>query len=150
MSLKNVLRTYSLLRSLTDDESALLETLRGLSESDREQLVESLSPSGAGKKKAGKKSGSKSLRASGMAKAIGDNLRQKRSAALPNDPADPDYDPSQQCQKEFDGGFICNEPADANVHHLRGATGYHEFVGGQAKTMAASTSNDATPAPSGE
>ena len=28
MNIRNVLRTYSLLRQLTDDESALLETLR--------------------------------------------------------------------------------------------------------------------------
>lgn len=52
MNFKQVLKAYAILRNLTDDESALLETLRGLSESDREQLVESLSPGGAGKKKA--------------------------------------------------------------------------------------------------
>lgn len=80
MNLRNVLRTYALLRSLTDDESALLETLRGLSESDREQLVESLSPSGTGKKKAGKKSSSKSPRASGMAAVIKRNLESQQRA----------------------------------------------------------------------
>lgn len=42
-----------------------------------------------------------------------------------------DDDPNEHCQKEFTGGFICNEPADANVHHLRGATGYHEFDAGK-------------------
>src|SRR5690349_19678619 len=43
----------------------------------------------------------KSSRGSGMAKAIGDSLRQKRSVASPNNPVDPDYyDPSQQCQRE--------------------------------------------------
>jgi hypothetical protein len=44
MNLRTVLRTYALLRQLTDDESALLETLRGMSEGERELLVESLSP----------------------------------------------------------------------------------------------------------
>src|SRR6476469_1447218 len=80
MNLRNVLRTYALLRSLTDDESALLETLRQLSESERELLVESLSPSKSTTKKAAKKSSSKSPRASGMARAIGDNLRQRRQS----------------------------------------------------------------------
>lgn len=40
---------------------------------------------------------------------------------------DSDSDPNAHCQKAFPGGFICDEPADANVHHLRGGTGYHEF-----------------------
>jgi hypothetical protein len=83
MNLRNVLRTYALLRSLTDDESALLETLRGLSESDREQLVESLSPSGGRKKKAAKKSSSKSPRASGMAAALNRSLSQQRAVTEP-------------------------------------------------------------------
>lgn len=157
MNLKNVLRTYGLLRSLTDNESALLETLRGLSESDREQLVESLSPSGGGKKKAAKKpvttreydyclrcgttkrdsshkdqaspdyhefksSKPKSRRAASLAEQIKSTGKVKSS--------DDSDDLNAHCQKEFDGGFVCDEPADANVHHLRGATGYHEFVVG--------------------
>jgi hypothetical protein len=39
-----------------------------------------------------------------------------------------DDDPNEHCRREFDGGFTCNEAADANVHHLRDATGYHPFV----------------------
>lgn len=50
MNIRNVLRTYSLLRQLGDDETALLETLRDLSEGERDQLVESLSPVKAVKK----------------------------------------------------------------------------------------------------
>jgi len=50
MNLKNVLRTYALLRNLTNDESALLETLRGLSESERELMVQELSPGKVAKK----------------------------------------------------------------------------------------------------
>lgn len=42
MNLRNVLRAYSHLRQLTDDESALLETLRAMNDSERELLVESL------------------------------------------------------------------------------------------------------------
>lgn len=57
MNIRNVLRAYTLQRQLTDDETALLNTLRSLSDPERELLVESLSPS---QKKAGKKSVSKS------------------------------------------------------------------------------------------
>lgn len=52
MNIRTVLRTYSLLRQLTDDETALLETLRSLTDSDREQLVESLAPAKTTKKAA--------------------------------------------------------------------------------------------------
>jgi hypothetical protein len=44
-----------LLRSLTDDESALLETLRAMNDSERELLVESLSPNKPTTKKPAKK-----------------------------------------------------------------------------------------------
>lgn len=40
---------------------------------------------------------------------------------------DSDSDPNAHCQKAFPGGFVCDEAADANVHRLRGVTGYHEF-----------------------
>lgn len=54
MNLKTVLRTYGLLRQLTDDESALLATLRGMNDGERELLVESLQPEKvAAKKKLG-------------------------------------------------------------------------------------------------
>lgn len=52
MNLRNVLRTYVLLRQLTSDESALLETLRGMNDTERELLVESLAPEKAVKKTA--------------------------------------------------------------------------------------------------
>lgn len=44
MNFKLVLKTYSQLRQLSDDEAALLATLRAMSDSERELLVESLSP----------------------------------------------------------------------------------------------------------
>lgn len=70
MNFKQVLKAYTVLRSLTDDETALLDTLRGLSEGEREQLVESLAPVKTAAKKAGKKSASKSPRASSLAQQI--------------------------------------------------------------------------------
>lgn len=44
MNVRNVLKVYGLLRQLTDDESALLETLRAFTDSEREQFVEALAP----------------------------------------------------------------------------------------------------------
>lgn len=73
MNIRNILKAYSLLRSLTDDESALLATLRSLNDTERELLVESLSPSVKSTKKAGKKAGkgaSKSARASSLQQQI--------------------------------------------------------------------------------
>ncbi len=67
MNIRNVLRTYSLLRQLTDDETALLNTLRGLTDSDREQLVESLQPA---KGKKAVKRPAKSRRASSLQQQI--------------------------------------------------------------------------------
>jgi len=129
MNLKNVLRTYGLLRNLTNDESALLETLRGLSESDREQLVESLSPGKVAGKRTTKKPSSKSPRASAMAAVIKDSL--KRGQEAKDKSSERSDDPNEHCQKQLNDSTICDEPADANVHHLRGATGYHEFVAGK-------------------
>lgn len=127
MNIRNVLRTYSLLRQLTDDESALLETLRGATEAERELLVETLAPQKSTTKRAGKKSASKSASKSSRAQSLSGVIQ--RTAKVKTD--DDANDPNAHCQKEFAGGFVCNEPADANVHHLRGATGYHEFDAGK-------------------
>lgn len=141
MNIRNVLRTYSLLRQLTDDESALLETLRNATEAEREMLVETLAPQKLTAKRAGKKlaskGASKSSRASGMAAALTRSLEQQRQVTKTANDAD-DTDPNAHCRKEFAGGLICDEPADANVHHLRGATGYHEFDVGKSSASAAS------------
>src|ERR1041385_8340796 len=56
MNLRNVLKTYSLLRSLTDDETALVETFRTMTDGERELLVQSLAPAKPAGKKAAKKS----------------------------------------------------------------------------------------------
>jgi hypothetical protein len=55
LNLRNVLKTYALLRSLTDSESALLDTLRAMNDAERGLLVESLTPAKAATKKATKK-----------------------------------------------------------------------------------------------
>lgn len=68
MNIRNVLKTYANLRQLTNDETALLNTLRALNDSERELVVQSLQPERA-TKKASKKP-SKSKRASLLASAI--------------------------------------------------------------------------------
>jgi hypothetical protein len=79
MNIRNVLRVYAQLRQFSDDETALLETLRGLSESDREQMVESLAPvKGAVKRR----KRAKSVRASGMEAQLSGNLQARRQEAL--------------------------------------------------------------------
>jgi hypothetical protein len=82
LNLRNVLRTYSLLRQLSDDESALLETLRAMNDAERELLVQSLQPEKVTTKKAGKKP-SKSQRASGMAAAIRKSLESQKRVTEP-------------------------------------------------------------------
>lgn len=44
MSYRDVLKIFKLERELTDDETALLNTLRGMSESEREMLAETVGP----------------------------------------------------------------------------------------------------------
>jgi hypothetical protein len=94
MNIRNVLRTYGLLRQLSDDETALLETLRGLNESEREQLVESLAPVKAAKKP--RKPRGKSARASSMAETLNSNLQQRRREAT-NDVTGEDQSSSPLC-----------------------------------------------------
>jgi len=68
MNLRNVLRTYGLLRQLSDDETALLTTLRSMSDSERELLVESLQPQKVVKKRRARSG--KSQRAASLAEQI--------------------------------------------------------------------------------
>ena len=69
MNLRNVLRVYGLLRQFNDDETALLQTLNSLSENERDQLVETLSPVQVKKPKK-KSSGAKSQRAQSLAEKL--------------------------------------------------------------------------------
>lgn len=84
MNLRNVLRTYALLRQLTDDESALLATLRGMNESERESLVLAMQPEKpAIKKRKPRTGGGKSQRASNMAATLGKSLEAQRQVEKP-------------------------------------------------------------------
>jgi hypothetical protein len=145
MNLRNVLRAYSLLRQLSDDESALLATLRGMNEGERELLVESLQPETARKKPTAptRKGGcaacdytkpspihhkttmtgyhayqpAKSRRASSMAATLGKNLEAQRLATT-ND--DDDSAPAPICD-------TCGNLADYE-DHSKPSPSYHPFT----------------------
>lgn len=129
MNIRNVLRTYSLLRQLTDDESALLETLRNATDAEREMLVETLAPQKSTTKRAGKKpaskSASKSSRASGMAAAINRSLSQGRQADIVEG----------GCVAKIEGRLgktVCSEPASSLIHDPNGGyKSYHKFDAGK-------------------
>jgi hypothetical protein len=157
MNIRKIVTFNALRRQFTSEEMTLADTLYNATESEKEMIVESMQPAQKAAPKPddkkcrhelpdGSRCGkspkhlihsensdhalahkfilrSKSKRASSLAEQIKSTGKAK---------ADDNFDdPNAHCQKEFDGGFTCNEPADANVHHLRGVTGYHEFVAGK-------------------
>jgi hypothetical protein len=118
VNIRTVLRTYSLLRQLTDDETALLETLRSLTDSDREQLVESLAPVKVAVKKRVRKAQVRSQRAESLASAIQGAAKPAVSSA--NGPL---------CA-------ICGHPADYE-DHAQPSPHYHEFEAAGVKASVA-------------
>lgn len=112
MNIKSVLRTYSLLRQLTDDETALLETLRAMNDSEREALVETLSPQPARKSSTKKSASKKSSRASSLEQQI-----QKRGRLAISDTWENGDESCEHCQW----------PPDHNIHHLETTEAYHPF-----------------------
>lgn len=117
MDLKLILKTFSNLRRMTSDEVAFLETLRAMNESEREALVETLSPQPVRKSSAKKSASKKSPRASSLEQQI-----QKRGRREPT--ADETLD-------DLTGGFepctVCEAAPDANIHHLQTIADYHPF-----------------------
>jgi hypothetical protein len=146
MNLRNVLKTYSLLRSLTDDESALLETLRAMNDSERELLVKSLAPAKATTKKPAKKPAT--TREYDHCLRCGTTKRDSSH----KDQASPDYHEFQSSQGKsaravklaeqikgagklktvcafvYADGSACNQSGDNPIHEANGGyAGYHEF-----------------------
>lgn len=143
MNLRNVLKTYSLLRSLTDDESALVETFRTMADADRELLVQSLAPA----KPAGKKPAKKPA----ITRVYDHCLRcgtTKRDSSH-KDESSPDYHQFQSSQgksvraaslaEQIKGTgkpsrpvqslcMTCDYDSDHNIHHLESVDGYHPFT----------------------
>ena len=121
MNIRNVLKVYGLLRQFSDDEAALLQTLRSLTEAEQQQMMEALGPQV--KRKVAKKVVSKSPRANSL-------QRQIQTRALDGGVS------KMRCVYHADGGsdpVACGQYADANIHHLLTDESYHEFIGAQAQ-----------------
>lgn len=119
MNFRAVLKVYNGLRQLTDDESALLNTLRAMNDTERELLVESLQPQKAAGKKAAKarKSASKSPRATSLSSVIQRTPKTK----------DDDDSSSQQCSYQM-GDETCDATISDPIHDESfGYAGYHPF-----------------------
>lgn len=151
-NLKLVLRTYSALRQMSPDDIALLETLRGLNDGDRELMVETLQGKATAKKAGKKSSTSKSSQSSSRsprASGIHAQLKERRQSATRDvigESGEPDIFDAvaerrlQGCAWESSDG-PCFRSVDDNVHHKQGDPDYHEFVEGKSTTPP-------TPAPS--
>ena len=95
-----------MMRAFDSDDTALLNTLRGATESELESLAEAIGPVKRAAKK-GTRKASKSPRAASLAGAIASNVRP--ISELP-----------QHCSQ-------CTQFTDANVHHMQTDPNYHEF-----------------------
>jgi hypothetical protein len=140
VNFKLVLKAYSTLRQLSDDESALLATLRDMNDSEREALVVAMQPERTtGKKKAAKKTGGKSPRASAMAATLGKNLAQQRAATT-------ETEDGLRCSHPIGDGVPCDAGEHSPIHDKGlGYLNYHPFVSSSTARPAAgksSTSDD--------
>lgn len=118
MNIRQVLKAFTALRQLTDDESALLETLRGATEAEREMIAETLLPQKTTAKRASKKS-SKSALKSAHGQSISNAIQRTAKSRV----GDSDNgDASGQCSD-------CGMTADMPIHDPDGGyLNYHPFV----------------------
>lgn len=144
MNLRNVLSAYSKLRQLTDDESALLETLRGLNDAERESLVVALQPEKVTGKRASKKSSSKSASKSARASGIGATIKEKLQQREPTVGGFADDADMVLCRYQYpkdspvNSGMPCNQERVNGVHDKgMGYAGYHEFDAGKSAAQPA-------------
>jgi hypothetical protein len=152
-----------MLRVLTDDETALLETLRGLSDSEHEAMVQALAPqtercthtyanglacNGAKRNIVHHNANHidyheftakvrKSARASGMAAQLNKSLKAQRQVTG----GFADDTDAQRCTTTRDDGKPCGLLPDHNVHHLESAVGYHPFDSSSSVQPVAGTSS---------
>lgn len=112
MSLRQVLTIYNAERQLSDDETALLNTLRKMTDAERGLFVDGLSD------KPQKKSSKKAAAGNGRSKR-GESLAKQIQTARPN--LDGGVS-KMRCSREG-----CGEYADHNKHHLTTDPDYHEF-----------------------
>lgn len=129
MSLRQVLTIYNTERQLSDDETALLNTLRKMTDAERGMFVEGLADKS--QKKAGKKGASKSSGKSARASSLQQQISSGNSGRSPIQPpaaATVLDDDTVRCQFIRRDAAPCHLLPDHNVHHLESAAEYHEFV----------------------
>ena len=111
MNYRAILKVYRLERELNSDETAFLNTLRRMSDTERELTVEALSPAAPKRatKKPASKGASKSRRATSLAGVIGGTAKGF-------------------CVYRIALGTTCNETESNPIHDpATGYAGYHEF-----------------------
>lgn len=135
MNLKNILKIYALERQLNPDDIALLETLRGLNDAERESLVVALQPEKTATKRASKKSSkpaSKSAHAQLLSSVIQRTPKLKADAEAVHEETVCVY--RYPKDGPINAGQLCSMEESFAVHDERmGYAGYHEF---QSSTVA--------------
>lgn len=136
---RNVLKVFTMMRDFEPDDHALLNTLRGVTEAEREMLVEALGPVKRTTAKRTRKS-NKSPRAAPLGDTIRNNL-QRRAPAIGGFADDTNM--IALCSYVFakdsavNAGMKCGEPAANMVHDkAAGYAGYHPFQPAAAQAAA--------------
>jgi hypothetical protein len=112
VNFKNILKVYGLMRSFSADDTALLETLRGLTDPEREMLIECLMP---------EKPTRPRIRKTSNARAIAEKIAGTAAA-------------DTYCTYRVEDGDPCDEYASNAIHDPKaGYSGYHEFVAAKAR-----------------
>lgn len=145
MNLKNVLKTYSLLRQLSDDETALLNTLREMNDAERELLVESLQPEKSAKPERNQQARCTHIYSSGLVcNGVARNTvhhntnhldfhqftteKQKKSKHAQSLEGAVRRTPKLKVDDDDDGFCAaCHVQIGHNVHHLESLPDYHPF-----------------------
>lgn len=113
---RNVLKVFTMMRDFEPDDHALLNTLRGVTEAEREMLVEALGPVKRATAKRARKA-SKSPRAASLAGAIA--TRPKRTPDMPE----------AICTFQYHDESFCDQGESNLVHDkTAGYAGYHPFT----------------------
>lgn len=116
---RNVLKVFTMMRDFEPDDHALLNTLRGVTEAEREMLVEALGPVKRATAKRARKA-SKSPRATSLAGAIAGTAKGF-------------------CVYKVTPGATCNETESNPIHDKNaGYAGYHPFQPAAAQAAAGS------------
>lgn len=121
---RNVLKVFTMMRDFEPDDHALLNTLRGVTEAEREMLVEALGPVKRATAKRTRKS-SKSPRAASLAGAIAGTAKRA-----------PDM-PEAICTFQYHDESFCDQ-CESNLVHDKtaGYAGYHPFQPAAAQAAA--------------